>query len=56
MIPKIRRNYLGILGTTRISCDDFTNGEGYRGLVKVDREIRERRKIRGKDLRIFICF
>ena len=45
IIPKIYRNYLGILGTTRTSYDDFTNGEGYRELVEVNKKIGERRKI-----------
>ena len=45
MIPKTHRNYLGTLGTTRTSYDNFTNGKGHKRLVKVDREIGEDRKI-----------
>ena len=45
MIPKTYRNHLGILGTTRTSYDNFTNRKGYRGLVKVNKEIGEDRKI-----------
>ena len=45
MILKTHRNYLGILGATRTSYNNFTNGKGYRELVKVNKEIREDRKI-----------
>ena len=45
MILKIYRNYLRTLGTTKASYNNFTNGEGYEGLVKVNREIREYKKI-----------
>ena len=45
MILKTHRNHSGTLGTTRTSCDNFTNGKRYRGLVKVDGEIGEDRKI-----------
>ena len=45
IILKIYRNYLRILGTTKISYDNFTNRKEYRGLIKVNREIREDRKI-----------
>ena len=45
IIPKIYRNYLETLGTTRTSYNNFTNGKGYRRLVKVNKEIREDRKI-----------
>ena len=55
-IPKTRRNHSGTLGTARTSCDNFTNRKGHRGLVKVDGEIGEDRKIRGGDLRTFIRF
>ena len=45
MIPKTYGNYSGTLGTTRTSYDNFTNGKGHRGLVKVDEEIGGDRKI-----------
>ena len=56
IIPKIYRNYLGTLGTTRTFYNNFTNRKGYRGLVKVNKKIGEDRKIQDKDLRIFIYF
>ena len=55
-ILKIRRNYLGTLGAARTSYDSFTNGKGYRGLVKVNKEIGEDRKIWGENYRLFIYF
>ena len=55
-IPKTRGNHLGTLGTTRTSYDNFTNGKRHRGLVEVGGEIGEDRKIRGRNLRLFIRF
>ena len=55
-IPKTRGNHSGTLGTARTSCDNFTNGKGHRGLVEVDGEIGEGRRIQGGLLRTFIGF
>ena len=56
MILRTRGNHLETLGTTRISCDNFTNEKRHRGLVKVNGEIKEDRKIWGKNFRLFIRF
>ena len=47
MIPKTRGNHSGTLGTTRTSCDNFTNGKGHRGPVKINGEGRGRKGIGG---------
>ena len=55
MIPRIRRNYLEILGTTKTYYDSFRYGE--LGLVKINREDRGRKEIRERRLlRVLISF
>ena len=43
MIPRIYKNYLRTLRITRTFYNNFTNRKGYRGLVKVNKEIGEYR-------------
>ena len=45
IIPRIRRNHSGTLGTARTYYDSF--GYGELGLVKINREGRRRKGIRG---------